>query len=1292
MRSSFSGVYRGLYKVLLIIFLTCPWDLANVITGCDDNNRRRAYRLINPHLNALTRNTSAVIQFDGRKGVVFSISSEGKNEQISLEFRTRKLTQSIVYVVLDVLEDHTTSHPLKTVVSLHSINGSLFIAARPMNKPVGISQDADVKVSTECISDYNTCSDTYWHKLKITFAKQKVNVYVDEQNSIERNFPQLAGHLSIREIHLGKPSPSLFPPSNSADQLQQGIFRGCMRHITYSSRKSNMLLTDVPPPSRHIKTTLSKNLLHSNCRNALLVVETANPPGEQMKDNTAKEFVNFVRPGSYLLASGWSVVSSGTLSFKFRTIELNGLILYSSSISETDVTWVSYSPHFAIPGEGGAGYDSFALELRGGHLVSVINMGSGTFQMSSQFTSDGSTTNRRLNDGMIHQVQVKFHEGNVQINVDNKVYASHTAAIKTYKFLNLNGKFYIGGLPETIRFISDMISPEVLSARLSMDFKGCFGSFTVDNQAWDLDLESRACWADGYVQRGCNSPATNSKCRSSDCSNSGRCTAGWMQNSCDCGDTDFEGDDCTKEPTVLSFNGHQWLRVDFGPLPIQSAAESVLVRFSTRQQFALLFTTSSVTTAASDLFELRLESGHPLLLYDFGVAIKKYKHVIYVSDKKWHTVRIQRYERSLNFTVDGFSQLADLPETEKFLSHGHLILGQSELISNNSPVDGFPRRFLNRSFVNEPRFVFIGHVMKFEFNGINFIQLAEQIQYLSKSTVWSMRVEVTAHKTTQEPLLEFPLKFNSYDSYVDITLPVESKNFFLEFWIKVNKNFGIILCYEVDNKEIFGLELVNGDFHLIYLDELKSRRTARSKKSRLLNDSRWHRIKVIRTEGLHQTLVVQVDEEAVYASLKIPEVFSDRKIFLAGIPNNHSDYQPFRRLFQTTSGFAGCIASVSVNLSDYGPNQHILSTSPESTWQLISVHSHKQQLISWHNAEPGCHIRSLGAPRNHSAPCLPNTCLFQGRCVQQLHAARCDCSMTTYSGDRCTIPATTIHLHKKPPTYLTFEFNPVQNTTRDQLAFGIQATHRGSLRLLHIKGSGVSPDFIEVFIFPLKTYHVLAVRYNMGDGQQTVTQPHVDIADGRYHIVQFIRDGWNSMLRIDLKHEVTNIPSGRQGKHFNKLKTIQVGSSEVQQGKGKPISVSSEAFEGHLSGLNFNGIWLFRVLSGYVMPGIHLSQSQNLKLSQNFRPNIEHILMKKRELDTFGHSVANDMQNPFYIGNDAQEEVDKTYQTNPLVFSQVECVESRETYNSKTCVPLDEDGIVKPVIEFGGEINGRIGG
>ncbi|VDP76070.1 unnamed protein product [Echinostoma caproni] len=623
----------------------------------------------------------------------------------------------------------------------------------------------------DCLSDYGTCVDAQWHQLRQAVVKNSLVISLDNQPPITYIVPYTTSRLSIQAVHLGfRPTTPDMKLFGSSLIVPRQRFKGCMRRLFYKTRDQKLPLLSVEKQNI-VEVHLSRCEVKEECG-----VELLNPPVQRIpytwSHRSGTEYVSFRRPGGYIRVPGWHVVLTGEVSFRFRTKELNGLLIYSSSVNQYELTdyaeWTTLTE--PIPGGGKAGFDIFALELRDGHLFCVINTGSGSLQLGQTSVNKKMKSVTFLADGKEHRVKIQFHEGSLAVEVDDRNYMAYTADEKMYKYLNLNGVFYIGGVPEPIRRVSSFISPEVWSTRLRWDYIGCLGELRVDGRLWDVDLERRACWAREHVEAHCETRSiTQGQCSRDSCANGGRCINGWDRFVCDCFDTHFIGQTCSEEPIVAEFNGHQWISVSFSPFPVQSTVEDLVIRFQTKQKSALLLTTRSPSLAASDCLELRINAGYVQLMYDFGEESKS-------------------RDKQMSFLI--CINLPDIPKDGRFLSHKQIILGRSSKIAEPNSVDAFPDRPVVLPPAQIKLTMFIGNIMAFWFNGLDFLQVAKHLLTRTAFGVWRDRLEVTASERLLTPgqmLLEFPLSLETHDSYVQMELSGEYDQFVLEFWLKADK-------------------------------------------------------------------------------------------------------------------------------------------------------------------------------------------------------------------------------------------------------------------------------------------------------------------------------------------------------------------------------------------------------------------------------------------------------------------------------------------------------------------------
>ncbi|KAH9630050.1 hypothetical protein HF086_008020 [Spodoptera exigua] len=226
----------------------------------------------------------------------------------------------------------------------------------------------------------------------------------------------------------------------------------------------------------------------------------------------------------------WEAVKTGTISFKFRTNEPNGLVLFNMGAKP---------PRVGCTVRGGAfGADLFAVEILNGYIYVHIDLGSGGVRVRA--------SRRRVDDSHWHDFLLRRSGRDGRVTVDGA-----NAEFKTpgeSNQLELDGPLFVGGLGS--EYSASRTPPALWTAALRQGFVGCIPS----------------------VRPACH--VLMKQCVSSPCQHGAPCSEGWNRPLCDCSMTSYGGPTCGRGPEHIT------------------QTEELLLRFRTSRAGLLLRTAS----------------------------------------------------------------------------------------------------------------------------------------------------------------------------------------------------------------------------------------------------------------------------------------------------------------------------------------------------------------------------------------------------------------------------------------------------------------------------------------------------------------------------------------------------------------------------------------------------------------------------------------------------------------------------------------------------------------------------
>ncbi|KAJ6218579.1 hypothetical protein RDWZM_009736 [Blomia tropicalis] len=338
--------------------------------------------------------------------------------------------------------------------------------------------------------------------------------------------------------------------------------------------------------------------------------------------------------------------------FQFKTREPNGLLFFNG---------------------GEKGHDFIALELIGGHLHYVFDLGDGPRRLQSK-------SGNSLNDNHWHTVTLgrpSLYQHTMLID-DTLMTTSTSTNANRNLHLDLDGLLYFGGVRD------QMWSSIPKAIRSKHGFEGCIASLDLNGETFNL-VGSEVLIPSTLVEAGCSAPIN--RCSSTACANRGICVQLWNSYTCDCDLTTYSGPTCTdgngNNRTIAS------IAYSFGPNPglvtytfddnnrPDTRNDLLAIGFLTTHKNGALLRVDSGTTA--DYLQLELIDGNILAVYNLGTEdIDIGELGMKVNDGKYHIVRLTRSGQNSTIQIDNHNVFTRSPAGKQmniFNSHARIEIG-----------------------------------------------------------------------------------------------------------------------------------------------------------------------------------------------------------------------------------------------------------------------------------------------------------------------------------------------------------------------------------------------------------------------------------------------------------------------------------------------------------------------------------------------------------------------------------------------------------------------------------------
>ncbi|XP_026490992.1 neurexin 1 isoform X4 [Vanessa tameamea] len=690
--------------------------------------------------------------------------------------------------------------------------------------------------------------DHQWHKLTVRRRIQeitpftsfcRVSAVVDDVYSEHSHVAGSFTMLASSRAHVGG---SLNARALPGARVHTN-FIGCLKKVEFSADTLRLNLIDLA------RTGSKLIAVTGRLEYACTATDSADP-------------VTFTTRDAHLILPKWEAVKTGTISFKFRTNEPNGLILFNMG---------------AKPPRA----DLFAVEILNGYIYVHVDLGSGGVRVRA--------SRRRVDDSHWHEFLLRRTGRDGRVTVDGA-----NAEFKTpgeSNQLELDGPLFVGGLGS--EYSASRTPAALWTAALRQGFVGCIRDLVLNGKPQDLTAYARQ-QDSASVRPACH--VLMKQCVSSPCQHSGICSEGWNRPICDCSATNYGGPTCGRESPTIFLNGSQHLTAALG-LEHVTQTEELLLRFRTTKAGLLLRTASE---HSADRIELAVAAGRVRASVRLGDREKNLLAGTNVADDKWHTVRFSRRASNLKLQVDGGQPV-----------RAETILGKASTLEISTLHLGGLYHPEEEIQMTSTLPNFVGYLQKFIFNGIKYIDMAKTLGIGSideHNNIYDTSNIIFTGKFVKPDSLNVykAVTFKSKHTYVGLPLLKAYGNTYLDFYFRTTEMDGLLFYNGGKKQDFIAVELVNGHIHCVFnlgdgvvtmKDKLKS----------FLNDNRWHTVSIRRPTPKIHTMQVDEDLEMHTTSSNLM-LELDSVLYVGGVPKEMYTALPVGVL--SRQGFEGCMSSL----------------------------------------------------------------------------------------------------------------------------------------------------------------------------------------------------------------------------------------------------------------------------------------------------------------------------------------------------------------------------------------------
>ncbi|CAI2355017.1 unnamed protein product [Caenorhabditis sp. 36 PRJEB53466] len=676
--------------------------------------------------------------------------------------------------------------------------------------------------------------DDSWHTVVLERSLQMMTLTVDGRRDEIRQYAPELDWISNSFAYLGS-----IPKQNPSKEVNRVSFRGCMKKVKFDVDATRVLFVNLADQSYGGSVVKTGGDLSYSCKN----------PSQR------SDVLAFTDTSSYLELPRWNSLSSGSLSFHFRTTFPDGLILYHGVMQHNATDYV-------------------AFELIDSHLFLVINLGSGVVRLQ--------TTARKVNDGEWHHVQLDRLSRTGSVIVDAIKIDFSTPGVSAN--LIIDDPIYIGNVPNN----SLIYPPSVWSISLQKGYIGCIKNIRLNGVSAKIAQQFESSNSTG-IELGCALSNELDICEPNPCQNFGKCTKNLNSFECDCSNTNFEGKRCEIEQTAVEVDGEE-PKVHVLAHTKMSQAEHIQIRFRTSSTRGVLFDTGAngkndkITVFLNDsLLQLFIQDASANNTFSWGKSL---------SDNHWHELQVRRLGQKLLLYLDGF--------------WSHSIYLQNPV---SVEIDEVGVAFSVHPSAPPPRDEhFKGFLSKLTFNGNDYLLKSKRNSaLLGKSS--SRESKGQRNVKTRIASISFT-NSTGYVAFASDKISSLTGAFRVQFKFQTLMRSALLFFTlpKHDYDQSFRLQIVNGRLKYTFRISGQDFHTTSPKLPyrQHLSDMRWHNVLIYQDEKSRDHVLLIDNSTTTLSVEKVKKVESKMvgKLYFGSNPLGVS---------RPSNGYRGCIASLRIN-------------------------------------------------------------------------------------------------------------------------------------------------------------------------------------------------------------------------------------------------------------------------------------------------------------------------------------------------------------------------------------------